>query len=72
MEEQGVDIIDIGAIHEADSKRIGAEEEWQRLAPVLKRLRGKLSVPLSVDTYKSETAERALHHGWRLSTIRAA
>ena len=64
MEEQGVDIIDIGAEStRPDSKRIGAEEEWQRLAPVLKRLRGKLSVPLSVDTYKSETAERALHHG---------
>jgi dihydropteroate synthase len=29
----------------------------------LKRLRGKLSIPISVDTYKSAVAERALEHG---------
>src|SRR5215472_3294961 len=53
MEEQGADIIDIGA----ESTRPGAErvsegEELRRLVPVLKRLRGKLAVPISVDTYK--------------------
>jgi dihydropteroate synthase len=64
MEEQGADIIDIGAEStKPDSKRITADEEWQRLVPVLKRLQGKLGVPLSLDTYKSETAERALEYG---------
>jgi dihydropteroate synthase len=64
MEEQGVDIIDIGAEStRPESRRISADEEWQRLVPVLKRLRGNLSVPLSLDTYKSETAERALEYG---------
>jgi dihydropteroate synthase len=33
------------------------------LIPVLKRLRGKLSIPISVDTYKSGVAEKALEHG---------
>src|SRR5436190_3457067 len=57
MEEEGADIIDIGGEStRPDSKRISADEEWQRLVPVLKRLRGKLSVPLSIDTYKSEIA----------------
>jgi dihydropteroate synthase len=64
MEEQGVDIIDIGAESTGpESKRISADEEWQRLVPVLKRLRGNVSVPLSLDTYKSEIAERALEYG---------
>ena len=40
-----------------------ALEELRRLIPVLKRLRGHLGVPVSVDTYKAEVAERALEHG---------
>ncbi len=64
MEEQGADIIDLGAEStRPDSKRVSAEEEWRRLLPVLKLLRGKLTVPLSLDTYKSEIAERALQFG---------
>ncbi len=64
MEEQGADIIDIGA----ESTRPGAQavtaaEELQRLVPVLKRLRDRLSIPISVDTYKAEVAERALELG---------
>jgi dihydropteroate synthase len=64
LEEQGADIIDIGAEStKPGSHRITADEEWQRLVPVLKRLRGNLRVPLSLDTYKSEIAERALEYG---------
>lgn len=64
LEEQGADIIDIGA----ESTRPGAErvaeaEELRRLVPVLKRLEGKLNVPISVDTYKSAVAERAMEYG---------
>ncbi len=64
MEQQGADLIDIGA----ESTRPGAQaitasEELQRLVPVLKRLRDKLSIPISVDTYKAEVAERALELG---------
>jgi dihydropteroate synthase len=64
LEEQGADVIDIGA----ESTRpgatpISAAEELRRLVPVLKRLKGKLSAPISVDTYKAEVAERAIEHG---------
>ncbi|HUO32414.1 MAG TPA: dihydropteroate synthase [Bryobacteraceae bacterium] len=64
MQEQGADIIDLGA----ESTRpgaapISAAEELRRLIPVLKRLRGRLDVPISVDTYKAEVAERAIEHG---------
>ncbi|HVP47299.1 MAG TPA: dihydropteroate synthase [Bryobacteraceae bacterium] len=64
IEEQGADIIDIGAEStRPGSSRISAAEEIRRLIPVLKRLRGKLTVPISVDTYKAEVAELAMEHG---------
>src|ERR1700744_4387351 len=47
LEEQGADMIDIGAEStRPGSQRISADEEWQRLVAVLKRLRGNLRVPL--------------------------
>ncbi|MFZ3101087.1 MAG: dihydropteroate synthase [Desulfitobacteriaceae bacterium] len=60
---EGADILDIGA----ESTRPGhqdvdAGEEWRRLEPVLKALVG-ISVPISVDTYKAEVAEKALQAG---------
>src|SRR5260370_13785665 len=64
LEEQGVDIIDVGAEStRPGAKRISEAEELRRLIPVLKRLRGKLTVPISVDTYKSAVAEKALEQG---------
>jgi dihydropteroate synthase len=64
LEEEGVDIIDIGAEStRPGSARISEAEELRRLVPVLKRLRGKLSVPISVDTYKASVAQKALELG---------
>jgi dihydropteroate synthase len=64
MEEQGADIIDVGAEStRPGSQPINAAEELRRLVPVLKRLRDQLSIPVSVDTYKAEVAERALELG---------
>src|SRR5436309_12652083 len=49
LEEQGADIIDIGAEStKPGSTRISAAEEIRRLIPVLKRLKEKLSIPISV------------------------
>ena len=64
LEEQGSDIIDIGGEStRPGSARISAAEEIRRLIPVLKRLKDKLTIPISVDTYKAEVAERALDLG---------
>src|SRR5579864_4477636 len=50
LEEQGADLIDIGAEStRPGSSRVLAAEEIRRLIPVLKRLRDKLGIPLSVD-----------------------
>ena len=64
LEELGADIVDIGAEStRPGSARISAAEETRRLIPVLKRLKGQLGIPISVDTYKAEVAERALELG---------
>ena len=71
LEEQGADIVDIGAEStRPGSARISAAEEMRRLIPVLKRLKDRLSIPVSVDTYKAEVVvddlgavfQRALGH----------
>ena len=64
LEEQGADMLDIGAEStRPGSARISAAEEMRRLIPVLKRLKDRLTIPISVDTYKAEIAERALELG---------
>ena len=64
LEEEGADIIDIGAEStRPGSARITASVELQRLVPVLKRLRDRLGIPISVDTYKAEAAERSIELG---------
>jgi dihydropteroate synthase len=64
MESDGADILDIGAEStRPGSTGISAEEELQRLLPVLEALRGKLKIPISVDTQKSSVAEAALAAG---------
>jgi dihydropteroate synthase len=64
LEELGADILDIGAEStKPGSTRISAAEELRRLIPVLKRLRGALRIPISVDTYKAEVATLAIEHG---------
>lgn len=64
MAEEGADIIDVGG----ESTRPGAEpvslkEELRRVIPVIERLAVKSRVPISIDTYKSEVAKRALEAG---------
>jgi dihydropteroate synthase len=64
MQRDGADIIDIGAEStRPGSEGISAGEELRRLLPVLEALRGKLKIPISVDTQKSAVAEIALGAG---------
>ena len=64
MVADGADIIDVGG----ESTRPGAAplpavDELKRVVPVLEGLRGRVHVPISIDTYKAEVAERALDLG---------
>ena len=64
MVEEGADIIDIGG----ESTRPGAEfvseeEEINRVVPIIKAIKEELDVLISIDTYKSKTAEEAIKAG---------
>src|SRR5271170_2635895 len=64
LEAEGADILDLGG----ESTRpgaalISAEVELSRILPVLRRLPGRLKIPLSVDTWKASVAAAALEEG---------
>lgn len=64
MEDAGADLIDIGGEStRPGSEGVSAEEELRRVLPVLEGLRGKLKIPISIDTSKSQVAEAAIHAG---------
>ena len=64
LEQQGADILDIGAQSTRPGcEAISPEEELRRLRPVLEGLRGKIKIPISVDTFYPEVAEEALDLG---------
>jgi len=60
----GADIIDVGAesTRPYGSRPVSADEEWQRLAPVLPDVVA-LGVPLSIDSMKASVTARALEAG---------
>jgi dihydropteroate synthase len=64
MQRDGADLLDIGG----ESTRPGSsgtfpEEELARVLPVLKGLRGRLKIPISIDTQKAKVAEVAISAG---------
>jgi dihydropteroate synthase len=64
MVADGADLVDVGAEStRPGASPVSAQEEWRRLEPVLTGLAGRISVPLSIDTYKADVAERALDCG---------
>jgi dihydropteroate synthase len=64
IEAEGADILDIGGEStRPGSKPVSAEEEIDRVMPVIEGLRGRLRIPLSVDTTKSEVARAAVQAG---------
>jgi dihydropteroate synthase len=64
LQQSGADILDIGAEStRPGSAGISAAEELRRLLPVLQALRGKMKIPISVDTRKAGVAEIAIGAG---------
>ena len=64
VQQSGADILDIGAEStRPGSAAISAAEELRRLLPVLQALRGKMKIPISVDTRKAGVAEIAIGAG---------
>jgi dihydropteroate synthase len=64
MVEEGADIIDIGGESTRPGARfIPAEEEIERVVPVIKAISKAVDVPISIDTYKADVAREALAAG---------
>jgi len=64
MVEEGAHIIDIGGEStRPGSEPVNEEEELRRTIPVIEVLAKKISVPISIDTYKSSVAKRAIEAG---------
>jgi len=64
MIEAGADIIDVGGeSSRPGSDPVPAEEETDRVVPVIREIRGHSDIMISVDTSKKEVAERALDVG---------
>jgi len=62
MVRQGVDIIDVGGESTRPNHvKISDQEEIDRVAPVLEALRKHVSIPLSLDSYKSAVIAANLH-----------
>lgn len=60
----GADILDIGGEStRPNSARVSAEEEILRVVPVIEAVTKNFDIPVSIDTSKSETAEKAVHSG---------
>jgi len=64
IEAEGADILDIGGEStRPGSKPVSVEIELERVLPVLERLRGRLRIPISIDTTKREVAQAAIDGG---------
>jgi dihydropteroate synthase len=64
MANEGADFIDIGGeSSRPGSEPITEEEELRRVIPVIDGLANTVSVPISIDTYKSKVAGTALKAG---------
>lgn len=64
MVEEGADFIDIGGEStRPGSKPLGLDEELRRVIPVIESLVKEVDVPISIDTYKSGVAKKAIEAG---------
>jgi len=64
---EGADIIDVGGEStRPGSAPVSVDDEIKRVVPVIERLASEISVPISIDSYKSEVARRALEAGAKM------
>ena len=64
MIRDGVDIIDVGGESTRPGyTRISADEEIERVVPVMERIKNRFDIPVSIDTYKAKVAEASIQAG---------
>lgn len=61
---EGADILDIGGESTRPfAREVSAQDEMARVLPVIQRLAGRISIPISIDTAKAAVADAALNAG---------
>lgn len=61
---EGADILDVGSEStRPNAMPVSTDEELRRVIPVIERLADEVDMPVSVDTYRYEVAERAISAG---------
>ncbi len=64
MEEQGAHLIDVGGESTRPGhKPVSEQEELNRVVPVVEAIAQEITIPISVDTYKSKVAKAAVQAG---------
>lgn len=64
MEAEGADLLDIGGEStRPGADAVSAEEECTRVLPVIEALANRLTIPISIDTWKSSVADACLTAG---------
>ena len=64
LEDEGADILDIGGESTRPySQAVTVDDELSRVVPVLEKLQGRVRIPISIDTTKSEVASAAIDLG---------
>lgn len=64
MINDGADIIDVGGESTRPNyKMITINEEIERVVPIIRKIKSRYQIPISIDTYKSEVARAALDAG---------
>jgi dihydropteroate synthase len=63
MAEEGADLIDIGGEKAGPGAPVSVDDELRRVIPVIEAIRGRIDLPLSIDTFKSQVARRAVEAG---------
>lgn len=62
--EQGADILDVGGEStRPGSARVDLDQELQRVLPVIEQLAARVTIPISIDTFRAPVAKRALDAG---------
>jgi len=64
MVQEGADILDVGGEStRPGADEVGADEEMQRVLPVIEQLAARTSALISIDTYKATVARQAVARG---------
>ena len=63
MAGAGADIVDVGGERAGPGEPVSVEEELRRVVPVIEAMRRRLSIPISVDTFKPQVARAAIQAG---------